>query len=363
MVWWLQKPVELLAPLVPKPVEPLVPMLVEPLVPMPVEPVVPKPVVIANICKHWMHGFCKWENCRFSHSADGLAPSQSVSKMWQRKLTHAVPVEPLVLEPAEPLVQKPPAPELPFQETPPEPEAMAETHPNRRPAARLWVHIYLHKRHDDFDFVPMLISKKGKDLKDIWLETGSKVRVRGRGSGHFEVDGKKEAPVPLMAAVTADRGDKVMFRKSVDMIIIRLLAINENYCKFCRHRGLPLPTAKEPCFSFGEAAQCAETVLADLFTSYPHPGGPKSTKRVTPGGFVPGCEEIDSPEVHHAVIMKKPVHVMPPSASSASAAAINHANNLGAMQTAHHMQSDWSPFGPWPGWVYGPTEPTEEAQR
>ena len=141
MVWWLQKPVELLAPLVPKPVEPLVPMLVEPLVPMPVEPVVPKPVVIANICKHWMHGFCKWENCRFSHSADGLAPSQSVSAMLQRELTHAVPVEPLVLEPAEPLVQKPLAPELPSQETPPEPEAIAETHPNRRPAARLWVHI------------------------------------------------------------------------------------------------------------------------------------------------------------------------------------------------------------------------------
>ena len=61
----------------------------------------------------------------------------------------------------------------------------------RRPA-RLWVHIYLHMQAQDFDLVPMLIGRGGCNMRKIADKTAAKVRIRGRGSGHLEIDGKQE---------------------------------------------------------------------------------------------------------------------------------------------------------------------------
>lgn len=41
----------------------------------------------------------------------------------------------------------------------------------RRPAARLWAHIFLHKRHAEFDLVPMLIGKGGCNMVAIYTAT------------------------------------------------------------------------------------------------------------------------------------------------------------------------------------------------
>ena len=55
---------------------------------------------------------------------------------------------------------------------------------------RLWIHIFLHKLHREFDLVPMLIGRDGSNVKAIYMRTDAKVRIRGRGSGHLEVTHK-----------------------------------------------------------------------------------------------------------------------------------------------------------------------------
>ena len=92
--------------------------------------------------------------------------------------------------------------------------------------------IYLHKRHHDFDFVPMLIGHKGINTKGIFSQINAKLRIRGRGSGHLEVDGRKEAPVPLMVAVTANKTDPEGFRKAIEMILERIQDVGHKFCLF-----------------------------------------------------------------------------------------------------------------------------------
>ena len=60
----------------------------------------------------------------------------------------------------------------------------------RRPPPRLWCQLLLHKQHPGFDLIPMLIGRGGCNMRDIHVATKAKVRIRGRGSGYFEVDGK-----------------------------------------------------------------------------------------------------------------------------------------------------------------------------
>ena len=162
-----------------------------------------------------------------------------------------------------------------------------------RAAARLWAHIFIHKRHAEFDIVPMLIGRGGKNTKDIFIATAAKVRIRGRGSGHLEVDGTKEAPVPLMIAITANKGDATGFKRAVVLAIKLLTEKAEHYKLFCSQRGLPPPSAKEPMFSFGEISHGSEELLHEFLMLYSHPGGPKPVKTVTPGGLAPAVEYGD----------------------------------------------------------------------
>jgi hypothetical protein len=53
----------------------------------------------------------------------------------------------------------------------------------------------------------MLIGRGGENTKTVNARTGAKVRIRGKGSGHREVRELKEAPVPLMVAITSDAAD------------------------------------------------------------------------------------------------------------------------------------------------------------
>lgn len=152
----------------------------------------------------------------------------------------------------------------------------------RRP--RLWAHIFLYKRHDDFDLVPMLIGKNGHNMRNINLATNAKLRIRGRGSGHLEVDTQKEAPVPLMLAITAEDTNEDNFLKATEMAITKLNELAKLYKNFCRQRNLPAPTVKEQLFCIGEISRSAETLLKDLVELYAHPGGPRVSRGKAPVG-------------------------------------------------------------------------------
>jgi len=108
----------------------------------------------------------------------------------------------------------------------------------------------------------MLIGRGGKNMRKIYTATNAKIRVRGRGSGHLEVDGKKEAPVPLMVAVTANKADADGFKLAVEMTLANLKDVGESFEQFCHQRGLEPP--KEPVYSIGELSKGAELLLRDV---------------------------------------------------------------------------------------------------
>ena len=82
-----------------------------------------------------------------------------------------------------------------------------------------WAHIFLFHQDYTFALVPWLIGTKGSNTRAIFEATQCKVRIRGRGSGHLEVDGTREAPVPLMMAVTGPKQKPRRFVKAVHLAV------------------------------------------------------------------------------------------------------------------------------------------------
>ena len=306
---------------------------------------------LAGACRHYVNGYCSWGvKCRFRHervlAVETLATSETLQTSNPREVLPSARAlrQMLISEASQPANPQEPSPSpviIPPPTTatgdrdrggedpgdsgdedgtddPGDPNQKDEKWKWRRPAARLWLHIYLHLRHMDFDLVPMLIGRKGIGTRAIAMATDSKLRVRGRGSKHLEVEGKKEAPVPLMIAITANKADCLQFRKGVDLLVHRLLQLSDHYKCFCAMRDLPIPTEREPLFSFGEFAISAEAILVDLLRRYPHPGGPKMVKFTpTPGGMFPnvivpddGCPG-SSTDVRG--VRRPAQHVCPPS--------------------------------------------------
>ena len=167
---------------------------------------------------------------------------------------------------------------------------------------RFWVHIFLHPQDVRFEMIPVFIGKDGINMKKIFHETGAKVRIRGKGSKHLEVHGKKEAPVPLMVAVTVEEGDMVNFKAAVDMTVVQLLEVAERYKQFCRHRG---GLASDlPMFSIGEvSAGMGEMLIKELIDKYPPLGS--TVKQVTPGGVDPHESNLSLPEIGLDVEMNR----------------------------------------------------------
>ena len=159
-----------------------------------------------------------------------------------------------------------------------------------KPKPRLWVHIFLYPRHEDFDLVPTLIGRNGSGTKPIYEKTHCKVRIRGIGSKHYEThECTREAQVPLQVAVTSDKNSIDMFRLAVDMLVDELNVLSELYKRFCLQRSLPQPRDNEPLFAFGEACHDADVVLRDLIIKFPHPAGPKKKKASWPSCFGNGA--------------------------------------------------------------------------
>lgn len=103
---------------------------------------------------------------------------------------------------------------------------------------KLWCHFHLHASflEKGFDGIKKIIGHGGCNTSCIFEVTGAKIRVRGRGSGHMEQRGR-EAPVPLMLAVTADRGQEANFAQAVEMCCQLLRSVAEKWLAFCARRG------------------------------------------------------------------------------------------------------------------------------
>lgn len=113
-----------------------------------------------------------------------------------------------------------------------------------------------------FDLVPRLIGRGGCNMKKISECTGAKVRIRGRGSRHFEVDGIEEAPTPLSVAVTTDHGDRSMFKKAMLMTLDLLRVVEDRYRLFCETQGYQ---HEGPCYSVGLHSPGASNIVHEVF--------------------------------------------------------------------------------------------------
>ena len=112
-----------------------------------------------------------------------------------------------------------------------------------------------------FELVPMLIGRGGKNLRKIADATGAKLRVRGRGSGHLEGDSRREAPAPMMVAVTIDKGDIEGFKKAMQMTLAELQTVEKRFRMFCTKENVPV---NGPCFSIGLLTEGAESLLGSI---------------------------------------------------------------------------------------------------
>jgi hypothetical protein len=125
---------------------------------------------------------------------------------------------------------------------------------------RLWCHLFLNKQHPYFDLVPILIDGCACNFHNM---TSVKIRLRGRGSGHPEVD-DSEAPVPLMVAVTAKGSDQVRFKTEVVMMVTKLQAVQQLIVvEECQQR-----LKRESLWWFGEMSKDAEIVLDALLRAW-----------------------------------------------------------------------------------------------
>lgn len=114
-----------------------------------------------------------------------------------------------------------------------------------KPPPRLSCSFYLSMRHEQFDLVPIIIGRRGSNTRKIAEETGAKVRVRGKGSGHHEATGR-EAATPLMLAVTTDGDNDEGFLDAVEQATRLLRCVEERYIEHCRKRR---HYVKGPCFT------------------------------------------------------------------------------------------------------------------
>lgn len=171
----------------------------------------------------------------------------------------------------------PPAPpQLAARAPAPSPEKPARRNQRgRQQNERLWCNIYINPcmLEEGFDLVKKIIGRDGSDgcnTRKIWDDTNTKVRVRGRGSGHPEVPiGKgsrqlKEAPVPLMMALSADHGRRGDFKRAFEMARDLLENVSKRFQKFSQDRHCSWDQGSDTTwFWVGEAPKASIECLGD----------------------------------------------------------------------------------------------------
>jgi len=138
--------------------------------------------------------------------------------------------------------------------------------PHRGDSKRLWCHVFINPcmLEPGFDLVKKLIGKNGSNTRGIFESTGTKIRVRGEGSGHIERRLGREAPAPLMVALASESGCTDSFSRAVVLTKELLQDTTKRFHGFCSKRGIPLPTV--PLFFLGDTSQRSLAILssADL---------------------------------------------------------------------------------------------------
>jgi len=169
--------------------------------------------------------------------------------------------------------EQPEQPEQPVQaaENPEQPERPLRLHAgpidlarsNRRAQKnKLWCHLYL----DDamlikgFDMNKKIIGHGGQNTRRIYELTDAKIRLRGRGSGHMEENGR-EAPVHLMLAVTTSLNQRNSFALAVAMSLELLQSLSQQWSRFCKRQGLP--AAEAAPFWLGDISPQGRSCLED----------------------------------------------------------------------------------------------------
>jgi hypothetical protein len=177
-----------------------------------------------------------------------------------------------------------------------------------RPGPRLWCHIFLFKPTALwFEFVPALIGRRGVHVHDIHRHSGAKLRIRGRGSGHLEVVGPsgkldREAPVPLMLAISVDKYDPDGFLMAVNESVALLESTTERYRDMCRVRG---EVPELHLFAFGDGSALATRLLADFIDEYPYPDGPR-VMHLAIADVEPALADVESAPVAHSPMIVQP---------------------------------------------------------
>ena len=152
-----------------------------------------------------------------------------------------------------------------------------------RPEARIWAHVFLFQYHPASDLVPRLIGNRGINTRSINKETRAKIRIRGAGSGHLEVENaagiKSEAKVPLMVAITCEKRSTHNFLRAVDMTVALLKHTEASFKHVCTENQLSFHIASRPMFAFGAVSPGSEPLLRYLLQQFPHPAVLKPTGR------------------------------------------------------------------------------------
>ena len=131
----------------------------------------------------------------------------------------------------------------------------------QRRTGRLWCQLYLNQRHEQFEMGKALIGNRGANTRSIHERTGANIRLRGRGSGYKEADGKAEAPVPLMIVVISDGTEASDFTLAVRLVLQKLEQINGWFFDFCVANRLELELVDEGSWSFGDMSEDARSIL------------------------------------------------------------------------------------------------------
>jgi len=134
--------------------------------------------------------------------------------------------------------------------------------PKRKAEPRLAVHIHIHMTAPYFSLVGLVIGKSGCNLRRIAQFTGAYLRVRGRGSGYLESKGQREAPAPLMIAVTGNASDPLSFKKAVWLTLQHLSTVEARFLNYCRKQGFR--TMGGPHFHIGFLNEGAVAVLSGV---------------------------------------------------------------------------------------------------
>lgn len=144
-----------------------------------------------------------------------------------------------------------------------------------RAKGQLWCHIYVNPAmvRRGFGLNKRIIGPGGSRTRAIFEATTAKIRLRGRGSGHIEGDGK-EAPAPLMLAVTGTRGKREKFLLAIRMSLELLSNVEREFWKFNSSRGDQVPVlGPSTMFSIGNlspaARRCVGSVAAQFGLSCP----------------------------------------------------------------------------------------------